>query len=153
VCVRVCLCVRVCVCVCVCVGVRVCAYILFLYVGDWVKVWAFIHRPRHATYVYRGIKARSRKHCYRGKAISITYSECVFVSLRMQCAWAILPSVACPAVPYFSTLSHKRKGFRKKKLLGIKCVCLIFCTTFVRNISHSKNNPARYYHKCTQVCM
>jgi hypothetical protein len=33
-----------------------------------------------------------------------------------------------------------------KKLLNIKCV-LIFSTTFVWNISHSKNNAARY-HKC-----
>jgi hypothetical protein len=53
----------------VCVCVRACAYMLFLDVGGWVKVWAFIHKPVNATYVYRGIKARSRKHCYRGKAI------------------------------------------------------------------------------------
>ena len=30
---------------------------------------------------------------------------------------------------------------------------LIFSTTFVRNISHSKKTPARYDHKCTLVCM
>jgi hypothetical protein len=32
------------------------------------------------------------------------------------------------------------------------CV-LIFSTTFVWNISHSKKNSASYYHKCTQVFM
>ena len=32
------------------------------------------------------------------------------------------------------------------------CV-LILSTTFVSNISHSKKNSARYYHKCTQVVM
>jgi hypothetical protein len=32
------------------------------------------------------------------------------------------------------------------------CV-LIFSKTFVWNISHSKKNSARYYHKCTQVFM
>jgi len=67
----------------------------------------------------------------------------------MQCACAILLSVANPAVQYFSTLSHKRHNFGGKKLLNIKCA-LIFSTTFVWNISHSKNS-ARYYHKSTQV--
>jgi len=38
---------------------------------------------------------------------------------------------------------------KKKKLLNIKCV-LIFSTTFVQKISHSKKNSARY-HKCTYV--
>jgi len=40
----------------------------------------------------------------------------------MQCACAILSSVACPALQYFSTLSHKRHDFRFKKLLNVKCV-------------------------------
>jgi len=38
---------------------------------------------RHCTYK-RNAEARSRNHCYRGKAISITYSECVFVALGIQ---------------------------------------------------------------------
>jgi hypothetical protein len=38
----------------------------------------------------------------------------------MQCACAIWPSVAYPAV-HFSTLSHKLHNFRKK-LLNVKCV-------------------------------
>ena len=40
----------------------------------------------------------------------------------MQCACTIFPSVACPAVQYFSTLTHKQHDFRKKSLLNIKCV-------------------------------
>jgi hypothetical protein len=39
----------------------------------------------------------------------------------MQSAWAIWSSVACPALQYFSTLSHKQQDFREK-LLKIKRV-------------------------------
>jgi hypothetical protein len=41
-----------------------------------------------------------------------------------------LPFVACPAVPYFSTLSHKQKYIRKKCFYLQMCV-LIFSTKFV----------------------
>jgi hypothetical protein len=53
------------------------------------------------------------------------YYECVTVALVIQHAKRmrriILSSVACLAVLYFSTLSHKRNDIRKK-LLNIKCV-------------------------------
>jgi hypothetical protein len=39
----------------------------------------------------------------------------------MQCACAILSSLACPALQYFPTLTHKRHHL-KKKLLNTKCV-------------------------------
>ena len=35
-------------------------------------------------YVRRNIESRSCDHCRRGKAIGITYSECVFVALVIQ---------------------------------------------------------------------
>jgi len=45
--------------------------------------------------------------------------DCVFVTLGIQRAVLmrriILLSVACPTIPYFSTLSHNRQDFRKKK--------------------------------------
>ena len=56
-------------------------------------------------------------------------------------------SVACPSVPYFSTLFHNGNCFREKNLIERKIRVLILSTTFVPNISHSKKNSARYIHK------
>jgi hypothetical protein len=73
-------------------------------------------------------EALSCNHCCRGQAINITYSECVFVALAIQheCACAVLLSVACPAVRYFSTLSHKRHDFRKKNIDHEVCDLILF---------------------------
>ena len=72
----------------------------------------------------------------------------------MPCACAISSSVAWPGLQYFSTLSHKRHDFRKKKkVIGPKMCVLIFSTFFVWHISHPKKNWARYDKKCVLLFM
>ena len=72
-------------------------------------------------------------NCCRGKAVSIKYCDCVSVATAMQHAKRlgriILLSVGCPALPYFSTLCHKRHDFRGGYEHAM-CV-LILSTTFV----------------------
>jgi hypothetical protein len=75
--------------------------------------------------------AFSCNQCCRGKEISVTYSEIVFVALCIQHAKRvrriILSSVDSPALQYISTLSYKRHDFPKHYLLNIKYI-LIFST-------------------------
>ena len=48
----------------------------------------------------------------------------------MQCECAILPSVACPTLQYFLTLSRKRHKFRKKRVIEHK-ICFNFLYKFL----------------------
>ena len=112
---------------------------------------------RQRTYK-RNVGARSRYHYCRGKALSITYSECVSVSLVIQhtkrMRLIVLLSVSCTAVPYFSHYLINRTTFQGGgDVLQHKTCVLIFSATVVRNISHSKRKWARYYHKCMLVVM
>jgi hypothetical protein len=81
-------------------------------------VYLLITKTRQSMCVSRNTEARSRNHCCRGKAVSITYSECVSVTLVIQHAkrmrGIILSSVACLVRLYFCTLSHKRHDSRGK---------------------------------------
>jgi len=82
----------------------------------------------------------------------------VFVALAilhtMRMRRIMLPSLAWLALAYFSTLSHKWHDFRKEKNNSEHEIYVqIFSTTSVWNISHPKNNSARYYHQCTYVVM
>jgi len=67
---------------------------------------------RHAKYVGRNIEALCLNQFCRGKAISNTHSESVYIALGTQHAKRmchfISSFVDCPAVPHLCTLSHKR---------------------------------------------
>jgi hypothetical protein len=71
----------------------------------------------------------------------IAYSECVFVALdiqrEMRMRRVVFPSVACPVLQYFSTLSHKRHDFTKK-IAEHNMFVFLFCTSFVQYIGHCK---------------
>ena len=77
-------------------------------------------------YLERKIRALSRNHCCRGRAIIITYSECVFVALGVQPAkrmrHIVLSSVACQAVPVFPYDPTNGTIFGKKDVIQHKCV-------------------------------
>jgi len=92
------------------------------------------------------------------KQLSITYSECVCASgglvIHMQSACAVLYCHVWP-LRLYSIFPHyyiNGKIFGEKVCNRKMCV-LIFSTTFVWNISHSKKNSTIYDHKCTLFFM
>ena len=95
------------------------------------------------------IEAHLCNHYCRGKATTVTYSECLSVTLGIQHAMRarVFSFVACPAVSYFSALWY---NFREKITNHKMCV-LIFSSTFDWTISHSKKNWARCFHKCVAL--
>jgi hypothetical protein len=117
--------------------------VFFLATSLLTCVSTFVIITRHkAMHVSRNVEARSRNHCCREKqsvlhslcvyvcactcmCVCVCVSVCLSVALFSQHAKRmrsiILCSVACQALKYFSTLSHKRQIF-EKRLLNIKCV-------------------------------
>jgi uncharacterized membrane protein len=84
------------------------------------------------------MESPSYKHCCSGKAICITYSECVSVALGIQhekrVRSIILSSVTCTVVPYFFTLSNKRHDFGGGGGGGIEhkmCVSIFYAALFL----------------------
>ena len=68
-------------------------------------------------------------HCCHGRAISISYSEFVFLALvilHAKCISHIIwSSVACLALPHVFTLSHNQHNFWKKFTDRKACVLIV----------------------------
>jgi len=65
----------------------------------------------------------------------------------MQCACAMLSSVACPALQIVFTLSHRKHDFRKKSLLNVKCFS-IFCTAVSDTLLFLRRNERDMIEMC-----
>ena len=115
------------------------------------KIYPNIQYDRQCTYKCSTV-ARSCNHCCHGKALNITYSECVSVALVIQHAkqtgCIILSSVVCPALSYFSTLSHKLHNFQVK-LLNIKWMFLFSLQILSETFHILRSEWVRCYHKFT----
>jgi len=138
--------------------------ILYTYWNMWKIQWDYglkikfflIHWQKinlQAWDIYKK-ETQKRNHCCHGKAIIITYSECMSVTLVTQHAMlmrrTILSFVVFLDLPYFSILSQKGYDFRK--IVNEHKMCtLIFSITWVWNILHSKKNSARYCYKRTYI--
>jgi hypothetical protein len=74
-------------------------------------------------------KARNCNHSCREEAVSIRYSECVFVALGIERELRMRHVNICglSGSTYFSTLAHKRHDFRKIVTKHKMCI-LIFST-------------------------
>jgi hypothetical protein len=61
----------------------------------------------------------------------------------------VLSSVVHLVRPHLSSLSYKRYSRHEKKV--VYKMCLIYSTTFVHNISHSKKNVTSYSYKYISI--
>jgi len=99
-----------------------------VFTGDRIISWLTIGWP-YLTGQAIHVQARSRNHCCGGKAVIISYSECVPVSLvsQHQSACAVLYCHLWPVWTYHIFLHFLTNGtIFGKKLLHTKCVFRLY---------------------------
>jgi hypothetical protein len=92
---------------------------------------------KQSMYAEHNTEERSRNYCCRGRVISITYSECVFIVLSYWELKAHAPCfIAICALPRLYSIFPQLINYTidGEMLLNIKCV---FFTTSAWQISHS----------------
>jgi len=122
----------------------------------WYKVFveAVVLRDninRQVMKVWRKIEACSRNHCC-GKAIFITYSECVCVCVcnfshpawKASASHDIFICGLSGSIIFFENGTIFEKTTVEHKM---------YVSSFVCNISNYKKNSVRHYRKCTNVYM
>ena len=96
-----------------------------------------IRPSRVAMYVEHNTETHLCNHCCCRKAISITYTECVYVALVNQPANCIhhitVSYVACLPVLHFCTYLIKGTILGKKHLLTVECVFWFCLQHFYEN--------------------
>ena len=101
------------------------------FIIDYLQIKHCLKQNRQRTYKHN-IEVRSRKQCWHGKAIGVTYSECVFVALDIQHAIRMGHIVICvlsaSTILFHITLRAAR--FSKKKIIEYK-TCFYFIYNFV----------------------
>jgi len=118
-------------------------------------------------YAERNIQARWCNHCCNGKAISITYSECVFTALGNQHAMCMRPTVirCLPRSTVFYPHYLINGTTFGKKVLNTKCVfrfsVQLLSETFliprrtgrdmIKNVYRSSCKVHRWY--CCQILL
>jgi len=116
-----------------------------------VGVVLHFQQDERCTYNFN-IEVPSCNHCCNGKAINITYSDCV-CSLRCLACDAQAPYCLWPGRLYI-IFAHNLMNdtiFEREKLLNIKC--MFFTVPLLSNIYYYKKNRARYDQKCLSVFM